>query len=129
MPRRKDARNCKILPWVSAKMDIREGRFLQIGNSLFMSKAFQGLKPGAAILYLCMANEAGGKRTLAFSHGQAKKYGFPSTSFDRYIKELERKGFVRRLHPPGGEMFVKAEFEFIFSWKEKPPPKMGEGKG
>ena len=129
MPRRKDARNCKILPWVSARLDNREGRFLQIGNSLFLSKAFQGLKPGAAILYLCLANEAGGKSVLEFSHGQAKKYGFPSTSFDRYVKELEEKGFIRRLPPPGGELFIKAQFEFISTWKENPLPTLGKGKG
>ena len=51
-----------IVPWLSARPDNREKRFIQVGDSLLFSDAFQELRVGAKHLYLCMAMESGGKR-------------------------------------------------------------------
>ena len=51
-----------IKPWLSARLDCKEGRFVQVGNSLLLSKEFQALTAGARFLYLCMTMESAGKR-------------------------------------------------------------------
>ena len=96
MGRHKVAKNCNILPWVSGKADCKEGRFIQIGNSLLLSKEYQALSPGAGRLYLCMAMESGGKREFTFTHGIGKKYGFDNPDMAQYA--------------PGS-------YRFIFDWK------------
>ena len=75
MPRKKAAYQADIRPWLSARNDCREGRFLQIGNSLLLSRAFQNLTANARILYLALAMEAGGKRDVIISRSHAQKYG------------------------------------------------------
>lgn len=84
-----------MLPWMSAKADGREKRFLQVGNSLLLSKRFQALGTGARLLYLCMAMESGGRRTVLLPQTAAKKYGVPSTSLRRYISQLADGGFIK----------------------------------
>ena len=84
-----------MLPWMSAKADGREKRFLQVGNSLLLSKKFQSLGTGARLLYLCMAMESGGRRTFLLPRMAAKKYGVPSTSLRRYISQLADGGFIK----------------------------------
>lgn len=53
-----------IKPWLSARLDCKEGRFIQVGNSLLLSKEFQALTAGARFLYLCMTMESGGRERL-----------------------------------------------------------------
>lgn len=120
MARRKAAKNCDIRPWLSARADCSEGRFLQIGNSLMLSKPFQALSPGAQMLYLCMALESGGRREFIFPRTAAKKYGVKPRSLLRYIDELSDAGFIdktslRNLRQPN-------EYSFSFRWKEERPP-------
>ncbi len=120
MARRKAAKNCDIRPWLSARADCSEGRFLQIGNSLMLSKPFQALSPGAQMLYLCMALESGGRREFIFPRTAAKKYGVKHRSLLRYIDELSDAGFIdktslRNLRQPN-------EYSFSFRWKEERPP-------
>ena len=125
--RTKAARNCAIRPWLSARMDCREGRFLQLGNSFFFSEEVQKLSPGARWLYLCFAIESGGQSTVKFTHGCARKYGVAGSSFDRYIKELIGAGFVSRDEDGNYLQFSPAVFRFELGWKSKPPPHSGEG--
>lgn len=118
--RRKAARYCSILPWLSSRTDCSEGRFVQVGNSLFLSEAFQALSAGAQVLYLCMALECGGRREFIFPLSSAKKYGFPPRSFRRHVDELAKAGFVEKtslknLRQPN-------EYCFSFRWKEEQPP-------
>ena len=47
-----------IKPWLSARLDCKEGRFVQVGNSLLLSKEFQALTAGARFLYLCIQSMA-----------------------------------------------------------------------
>lgn len=120
MPRRKAAQNCLIRPWLTARADCKEGRFLQIGNSLLLSDKFQELSPGAQMLYLCMCLESGGRRELTFPLSSAKKYGIAQRSFRRYLTDLEKAGFIEKeslanLRRPN-------EYRFSFGWKEARPP-------
>ena len=92
MPRHKSRPT--IAPWLSAKLDNREKRFIQVGDSLLFSDAFQELHVGAKYLYLCMAMESGGKRDFQFPTAAARKYGITSTSFWSYMHELEEKHFI-----------------------------------
>lgn len=74
---------------MSGKVNCKEGRFIQVGNSLVLSKKFQELKSGARWLYLSMAMESGGKREVTFTHGSGKKYGIkPSSKGEEYFQTL-----------------------------------------
>ena len=84
MGRGKAAVHCNIRPWLSAKADCKEGRFIQIGNSLLLSEQMGKLKPGARYLYLCMTMEAGGKREFTFPASSAEKYHIPPSSFENF---------------------------------------------
>ena len=119
MPRRKAAKNCDIKPWLSARADCLEGRFIQLGNSLLLSDAFQQLSSGAQMLYLCMALEAGGRREYSFPLASAKKYGIAPRSFRRYASELIACGFVEC--SSGWNTRTLNEYSFSFSWKGRPP--------
>lgn len=132
MPKHRAAQNCAILPWLSAKGDGKEGRFLQCGNSLFLSKSFQALSTGARWLFLSMAMEAGGKRELIFKHSSAKKYGISPSSYDRFLKELKDAGFIEKIEDENLAQYAPGRYRFVFDWKgisSKPAPHSGEGAG
>lgn len=128
LPRRKAAQNCKILPWLSARSDCEEGRFLQLGNSLLLSHVeketgketnpFVKLSPGAKILYLSMCMESGGHRSFRFPQTAAKKYGLPPSSFWRYVQELIREGMIKK--NSGKNTREPNDYEFCFDWKRPP---------
>ena len=115
-----------LLPWLSARVDGKEGRFLQIGNTLLLDKRFQELSAGARQLYLCLCMEAGGKREVSFPHGAAKKYGFAATSFDRYIRELVENNFVEKVESGELLQFAPNVFRFSLGWKVNSAPHFGE---
>ena len=107
-----------LLPWLSARGDGKEKRFIQIGNTLLLSKEFSALGTGAQHLYFCMAMESGGKRRFVFPQSAAKKYGITPSSLRRHVKELEEAGFLsvtslQNLRQPN-------EYEFSLRWKEPP---------
>ena len=54
-----------VLPWLTARSDGKEGRFIQVGNSLLLDKRVQKLSGNALRLYLCMAMESGGRTALS----------------------------------------------------------------
>lgn len=117
--------NGQLLPWMSARLDCKEKRFLQVGNSLFFSPAFQQLNAGCQMLYLCMAIEAGGKREVTFSQKTARKYGIPKSSFDRQIKELRKVGFVEISVEGNPWQFKPSVYRFSFTWKQNAQPQNG----
>lgn len=116
MGRRKAAQNATISPWLSAKNDCREGRFLQIGNSLLLSPQIQQLSVGARMMYLCMAMESGGKREFTFSRSVGEKYGIPDGSFKRYIKELKENSFIDCIEDNHTTRKPNV-YAFSFDWK------------
>lgn len=138
MGRRKTARHVQIRPWLSARHDCEEGRFIQVGNTLLLSRkdadskeenAFLNLSTGARFLYLCMAMESGGRPCVTFSHGAAKKYGIASSSFDRAIKSLIDAGFVTLEMDDDLAQFRANTYRFSNTWKSNLAPHFGEGQG
>lgn len=116
MGRRKAAVNCDIRPWLSAKQDCKEGRFVQIGNSLYLSKEFQSLSSGAQQLYERMSMESAGRQSFVFPLTTAHKYGIKDTSFRRYIDELIAAGFIVR--HSNKNLRKPNDYSFSLSWKE-----------
>lgn len=121
MPRKKAAQHANIRPWMSARRDCEEGRFIQVGNSLLLSDAFQALNSSAQVLYLCLAMESGGKQRVRLSRGQAKKYGIAPATYSRGIKELIDAGFLVIADDIG--RFESNTFLFCTAWKENPVSK------
>ena len=115
MSRRK---NRPLLPWLSAKADGKEERFIQKGNSLVFSKAYQELSAGAKVTYDAMAFESGGKRQFKFSASCMKKYGFNRSSCQKHIIELEEKHFIKCVYRGKAQMNSN-EYEFCLEWKRQ----------
>ena len=123
--RPKSAKHCKILPWLSARTDNTEGRFIQVGNSLLLSHRdndtgketnnFIKLSSGAKLLYLAMALESGGRKQYEFPLKAAHKYGIPSTSLRRGVRELKEAGFIR--YQSGKTARLPNLYEFCLDWK------------
>ena len=128
MPNRKAAKNVPIAAWLSAKPDCREGRFIQVGNSLLLSKEFQALTASAKLTYLALCMEAGGKSMVKLSHSGAEKYGLSSSSFDRSIKQLLACGFLEQLEDDNRAQFATNVYRFSYRWKQKPLPILGKGQ-
>lgn len=116
LARRKAAQNIPIVPWLSAKPDCKEGRFIQIGNSLLLSKAFQQLTAGAQLAYLCMSMESGGKMEFMFPRSVGPKYGMSTASVPRYIKELSDAGFIA-VEESGRTTRTPSKYRFSSAWK------------
>ncbi len=123
MPRHKAARNVPIVGWLSLNLDCKEGRYIQVGNSLLLSRAKDGteenrfiqLSPSTRMLYLCMAMEAGGRREFEFPLRAAKKYGINNSTLRRGVDELIRDGFLER--DSGWNTRTENKFRFVFGWK------------
>lgn len=114
-----------LLPWLSARPDNKEGRFIQVGNSLLLSKQFQTLTGAAQITLLCMAMESGGKREFQFPHSVAyKKYGISGTTLDRALKILVSKGFITVFQR--GSLNFPSIYGFCMEWKTSSLPRNGE---
>ena len=118
--RYKSAKNVPIRPWLSAREDCREGRFIQVGNSLLLSKRFQALKANSRLLYIALAMESGGQPQVTLSHGGAeRKYGISRSTYDRAVKELIEAGFIKQELDEFRSQFRTNEFSFINTWKTK----------
>lgn len=117
MPRKKAAQNCTIPFWLSARPDCKEGRFVQIGNSLLLSEPFHSLSTGARCLYFAAAMESGGRRNFTFPQSAAKKYGFPPRSMRRYMQELINAGFIK-VESSGRWTRENNHYVFSMRWRE-----------
>ena len=106
-----------IKGWLSARPDSKEGRFIQVGNTLLLSKAFQELSTGAQHTYLCMAMESGGKREFTFPRAAAIKYGISARSLLRHIEELIEAKFITARS--GKTVRQPSEYAFSFEWKSR----------
>ena len=109
-------RGAKPLPrWMSAKSDCRESRFIQVGNSLLFNEKFRNLSAGAFKLYICCAMESAGSINFQIPASKAEQYGIPSRSLARYIKELERAGFIQTARS-GKSTRTANDYSFCFRW-------------
>ena len=61
-----------IVPALSSKVDNKEKRFIQVENSLLLSKQFHALSTGSRFLYFCMAMESGGRKNFILPQKDAK---------------------------------------------------------
>lgn len=114
--RPKASKNVPISPWLSAKKDCREGRFIQIGNSLLLSDLFHRLKDSSKYLYICMAMEAAGRSDFLFPLSTAKKYGIQRATFRRGIQELIENNLIE-LTSSGQVTREPNYYQFVYTWK------------
>lgn len=124
------AKNCTIKPWLSARTDSTEGRFIQVGNSLLLShkatdsqegNSFLSLTANARLLYLAMCMEAAEKRQFEFPKRAAEKYGFSESTFRRCVKELMQNGFI--VVNSGRTTREPNIYQFVNDWKTEPKRK------
>lgn len=101
--------------WLSALPDCRDRRFIQIGNSLMLSKDFQKLSTGARWLYEAMSMESGGRRDFIFPLSAAKKYGISARSLWRQVDELIGAGWITS--QSGATVRQPNKYAFSFEWK------------
>lgn len=104
-----------LLPWLSAKPDGKDRRFIQVGNSLLLSKRFQSLSAGARWLYLSMAMESGGRREFIFPLSSAKKYGISPSGLRRYSAELSTAGYLSFISMKS--LRAPNVYRFDFAWE------------
>lgn len=109
-----------IVPALSAKVDNKEKRFIQVGNSLLLSKQFHALSTGSRFLYFCMAMESGGRKNFILPQKDAKKHGIAPSSLRKHINELEAARFIRVYS--GKPTREPNRYEFCLSWKLLPSP-------
>ena len=109
-----------IVPPLSANVDNKEKRFIQVGNSLLLSKQFHALSTGSRFLYFCMAMESGGRKDFILPQKDAKKYGIAPSSLRKHINELEAARFIRVYS--GKPTREPNRYEFCLSWKLPPSP-------
>ena len=104
-----------IPPWLSARLDDFEKRFIQVGDTLLFNRTFQSLKANTKHLYFCMAMESAGHREFKFTLHTAKKYGFSPSTFRRCVKELVDNRFIE--YQSGANTRTANRYRFTFEWK------------
>lgn len=118
MGRKKSAPNCDIRPWLSGRRDCREGRYIQVGNSLLLSEAFRKLSGNEHKVYFALCMESGGRPTAALSSAGAKKYGINESTFRRSIDKLIEKGFISCDFEDNPYKFKTNVYRFRTDWKK-----------
>ena len=111
----------ELVPWLSARPDNVEKRFIQVGDTLLFNKSFRSLTVGCRYTYFCMAMECGGRRSFLFPQATAKKYKITPSSLRRHVDELEAKGFIKVYS--GKITREPNRYEFCFDWKLSPRPR------
>lgn len=110
--------NKQLLPWASAEPDGQEKAFVQVGLSFLRDGRFQALTSGARCTYIAMLSEARGKRDFIFPRAAAERYGIPSTSLVRHVRELQDAGFIE-LSSSGKATREPNFYRFSLSWKSR----------
>ena len=110
------AQQCRIDHGLSARLDCREGRFIQVGNSLLLEEKWQALTYGQRAMYLCMKMEAGGQTYFQFPRSVARKYGFHWATASALIRGLMDARFIRLVYS-GKPTREPNEYAFIIDWK------------
>lgn len=105
-----------VSPWLSARTDCREPRYIQAGVTLFEHPAFQELTPAQRLLYLAMCLDAGGKRKFTFSKARFTHYGVSNATARTAIDALIDAGFITRLYS-GRTTREPSAYAFSDQWK------------
>ena len=108
-----------LSPWVTAKPDGMEKRFIQIGDTLVYHPAWLALSAGAKVLYLYMCMESGGKNEFIIPQ---RVYGrfTDGKAFRRAKKVLIDAGFIEIAHN-GANTRTENIYRFCYGWKNRPP--------
>ena len=85
------------------------GRFIQVANSLMLSRRFQALTPNARWVYFSLAMEHSAART---------KYGITKSGYDSAVRQLKENGFIKLVDGLG--RLESNRFEFIRDWQLRP---------
>ena len=109
----------KLLRWLTAKPNLKETRFKQVGDSLVFNKRFISLSVGARYFYLLAALESGGQRSFQFPASKMEVLGIPQRTGRNYIKELESAGFIECVKN-GKCARQPNDYQFSFRWLEPP---------
>ncbi len=117
MARHKTAKNVALKPWLSGNVDCRDGRFIQVGNSLLLSDAFRSLDGNAQKTYFALCMESGGKPTAELSRARAKKYGLAPATFTRAIRTLKESGFISCSFEDNPFKYKSNVYRFTWEWK------------
>ena len=123
--RRANAARKELRPWQSANTDSREKIYVQIGKSLFESKAFHDLSKSARLTYLCMVSAAGFDEVFNFPQASmVKRFDLCPRSVRRDIDELVKAGFITK---QSGKVTREPNiYRFSYEWKTKAQPPSGE---
>ena len=113
---RKHKTNYSISPWLTAKADCREPKYIQCGVTLFEHPAFKRLTPAQRCLYLAMCLDAGGHREFTFSKARIEHYGFSYATGRDAINALIAGGFIIKLFS-GQTTREKNGYAFSERWK------------
>lgn len=111
----------ELVPWMSARPDNVEKRFIQVGDTLLFNKVFMSLTVGCRYTYFCMSMECAGRRNFIFPQKTAKKYKITPSSLRRHVDELEAKGFIKVFS--GKAAREPNRYEFCYDWKIPPRPR------
>lgn len=121
---RKDGKRKQLRFWLTGskgeKVGDKNSPFTQLSVSLLTDPAFISLSIPARYLYACLTAEAGPERVFKFPRKTALRYGFPESSFFRYVKELEDRGFISR--NSGKTTREPNIYQFEDIWKHNQPP-------
>ena len=117
MGKHKAAKNVELKPWLSGNKDCRDGRFIQVGNSLLLSETFRKLPGNALKTYLALCMESGGKPTVTLSYAEAAKYGIDDATFGRAIKQLKKAGLIVCDFEDNPYKYKTNVYRFTTSWK------------
>lgn len=113
----------KFLPpvWTTANQSADKEIWTPVCISL-LEWHLDGRRPalsyGERLLYICMVEEAKGKKTFEFPRHVAQKYGFPWSTACPAIQKLIATGFIRKVEQGGGS-WGKSLYEFSNEWKSR----------
>lgn len=127
MARRKKG-SYTLLPWLSGRIDNKDGRYIQVGNSFHLDKRVHALGHTARLLYECMCQEAGGQREVVFTRGTARKFGFPKATFERNVQKLIDCGFLTLKENAERSQYAPNIYRFSLEWKITSAPQIDTNK-
>lgn len=112
------AKKTPFPPWITAKMNGEEARYIRLGNSLLMNPAMLNLSPSAFQIYTYMLLESGGRQQFEFPYS---KYGriMSKPTFQRAKRELVSAGFIEVIRS-NQNIRTPSEYRFSESWKLPP---------
>lgn len=109
----------RIKRWLTASANQKEGRFIQVGDTLVHNKRFISLTVGARYFYLLAAMEAAGERNFQFPASRMEALGIPVRTGRRHLQELEAAGFIEIIRS-GKNTRTENDYQFCFRWLEPP---------